>query len=324
MALFLRDEEVREVVAMEDMLEAIESMQRHFGRGEAYNLPRRKIIATGGMLSVMGGGLFHDGVLGVKTYTVVGGTYSFQVSLYDADTGKLLCYTQANRLGQLRTGATTGIAVKYLSNPGSATVGIIGTGNQAPTQLEAVSKVRRVNKVMAYSRDPERREAFARSTSDPLGVPVVAASSNEDAVRGCDIVICIAATMEPVVEGSWLAPGVTVVAAGPTTWRAQEVDAATLMQADKIFVDCRRAGPPGSRRHGRGSGPRALAVEPGSGAAPRSGRGHPGPGQHGANRLCKADGYRGSGRGRCQAGLRPGPGRRGGPGNGLVGSVAYD
>ena len=237
MALFLRDEEVRQVVTMEDMLEAIESMQRHFGRGEACNLPRRKIIAAGGTLSVMGGGLFHDGVLGVKTYTVVGGTYSFQVSLFDADTGKLLCYTQANRLGQLRTGATTGIAVKYLSNPGSATVGIIGTGNQAPTQLEAVSKVRSVNKVMAYSRNPERREAFARSTSDALGVPVVAASSHEDAVSGCDIVICIAATMEPVVQGSWLASGVTVVAAGPTTWRAQEVDAATLSRADKIFVD---------------------------------------------------------------------------------------
>ena len=60
------------------------------------------------MLSVMGGGLFYQGVLGVKTYTVVKGTYSFQVSLYDADTGQLLCYIQANRLGQLRTGATTG------------------------------------------------------------------------------------------------------------------------------------------------------------------------------------------------------------------------
>ena len=243
MPIFLRDEEVRQVVTMEDMLEAIESMQRHFGRGEAYNLPRRKIIASGGMLSVMGGGLFHDGVLGVKTYTVVGGTYSFQVSLYDADTGKLLCYTQANRLGQIRTGATTGIAVKYLSNPGSTTVGIIGTGHQAPTQLEAVSKVRSVNKVIAYSRNPERREAFATSTSDVLGVPVVAASSNEEAVSGCDIVICIAATMDPVVQGGWLDSGVTVVAAGPTTWRAQEVDAATLTRADKIFVDSAEQAP---------------------------------------------------------------------------------
>ena len=243
MALFLRDEEVRQVVTMEDMLDAIESMQRHFGRGEAYNLSRRKIIANGGMLSVMGGGLFHDGVLGVKTYTVVAGTYSFQVSLYDADTGKLLCYTQANRLGQLRTGATTGVAVKHLSNPGSATVGIIGTGNQASTQLEAVSKVRSVNKVLAYSRDPEKREAFAKSTSEALGISVAAASTNEDAVSGCDIVICIASTMEPVVQGSWLAPGVTVVGAGPTTWRAQEVDAATLTRADKIFVDSAEQAP---------------------------------------------------------------------------------
>ncbi|PKB79420.1 MAG: hypothetical protein BZY88_13335 [SAR202 cluster bacterium Io17-Chloro-G9] len=243
MALFLRDEEVRQIVTMEGMLEAIESMQGHFGRGHAYNLPRRKIIAPGGMLSVMGGGLFYDGVLGVKTYTVVAGTYSFQVSLYDAETGKLLCYTQANRLGQLRTGATSGVAVKYLSNPDSVTVGIIGTGNQASTQLEAVSRVRTVNKVLAYSRNQERREAFAKSTGDSLGISVAAASSNEEAVRGCDIVICIASTMEPVVQGNWLAPGVTVVGAGPTTWRAQEVDSDTLTRADKLFVDSTEQAP---------------------------------------------------------------------------------
>ena len=113
MALFLRDEEVNQSVTMEDMLEAIEEMQRRFGQGEVTNLARRKIIAPGGMLSVMGGGLFYDGILGVKTYTVVQGKYSFQVSVYDANTGELMCYTQANRLGQLRTGATTGVAVKH-------------------------------------------------------------------------------------------------------------------------------------------------------------------------------------------------------------------
>ena len=70
MALFLRDEEVSQILSMDDMLTAIESMQRHFGQGEAYNLARRKIVAPGGLLSVMGGGLFYEGVLGVKTYTV--------------------------------------------------------------------------------------------------------------------------------------------------------------------------------------------------------------------------------------------------------------
>jgi ornithine cyclodeaminase/alanine dehydrogenase len=185
----------------------------------------------------MGGGLFDQGLLGVKTYTVVKGQYSFQTSLYDAETGKQLLYTQANRLGQLRTGATTGVAVKYMSNPGAATVGIIGTGGQAPTQLEAVSKVRNVTKVKAYSRTAERRDAFAKSMTGSLGLEVEPASANEEAVRDCDIIICIAATMEPVVQGEWIKSGATVIGTGPTTWRAREVDDATLTRADKIFVD---------------------------------------------------------------------------------------
>ena len=237
MALFLKDEDVRQCVSMDEMLEAIESMQRHYGEGEAYNLARRKIIARGGMLSVMGGGLFYRGLLGVKTYTVVKGTYSFQVSLYDANTGKLLCYTQANRLGQLRTGATTGVAVRHLAKSDATTVGIIGTGGQAPTQLEAVTKVRNIKKITAYSRNEDRREAFARSMSDTLGIKVEAADSNQKAVEGSDIIICIAAATTPVLEGDWLTNGATVIAAGPTSWRHQEVDDATFAKADKIFVD---------------------------------------------------------------------------------------
>ncbi len=237
MTLFLRNEEVDQCVTMEAMLEAIETMQKRYGQGEAYNLGRRKIIADTGMLSVMGGGLFYDGVLGVKTYTVVRGSYSFQVSLYDASTGKLLCYLQANRLGQLRTGATTGVAVKHLSRNAPLQVGIIGTGGQAPTQLQAVAIVRDIAGVKAFSRNPERRAEFAARTSDSLGLKVKAADSNEDAVRDSDLVIGIAATAEPVVKGSWLKQGATVIGAGPTTWRVSEVDDETLARADKLFVD---------------------------------------------------------------------------------------
>ena len=237
MALFLKDEDVAQCVTMDGMLEAIETMQRQYGDGQAHNMTRRKIIADSGMLSVMGGGLFHQGLLGVKTYTVVKGAYSFQVSLYDANTGELLLYTQANRLGQLRTGATTGVAVKHLANPGDATVGIIGTGGQAPTQLEALSKVRGIKKIKAYSRTQERREEFACRMTDTMGVEVSAVASNEDAVRDCDIVLCIAATMDPVVEGAWLKDGSTLIGAGPTTWRAREVDEAVITRAGKLIVD---------------------------------------------------------------------------------------
>ena len=237
MALFLKDEDVNHCLSMADMLEAIETMQRRFGQGAAYNLARRKIVAEGGLLSVMGGGLFYDKVLGVKTYTVVSGKYSFQVSLYDATTGELLYYTQANRLGQLRTGATTGVAVKYLSNADSATLGIIGTGYQAPTQLEAICQVRGIKEIRAFSRTAKHRESFAKNMSDSLGIKVTPVDSDEQAVTGSDIVVCIAANMEPVLKGEWLSAGTTVVGAGPTTWRAREVDDDVLTRADKIFVD---------------------------------------------------------------------------------------
>ena len=237
MALFLRDEDVNRCLSMEDMLEAIETMQRRFGQGAASNLARRKIIGEGGLLSVMGGGLFYDKVFGVKTYTVVSGKYSFQVSLYDADTGELLCYTQANRLGQLRTGATTGVAVKYLSNSDSATLGIIGTGYQAPTQLEAICQVRGIKEIRAFSPTSEHRESFGQIMSNSLGVKVIPAESSEQAVKGSDIVVCIAATLETVLRGEWLSAGATAIAAGPTTWRAREVDDQVLTRADKIFVD---------------------------------------------------------------------------------------
>ncbi len=237
MTLFLRDEHVTQCVTMYEMLASIENMQARYGQGEAYNLGRRKIIADTGMLSVMGGGLYFEGVLGVKTYTVVRGSYSFQVSLYDAATGELLCYTQANRLGQLRTGATTGVTVKHLANDGPLTVGIIGTGGQAPTQLQAVASVRDLAGVKAFSRNAERRADFAARMSDSLGVSVNATETNEEAVRDCDVVIGIAATMEPVIQGDWLKQGATVIGAGPTTWRASEVDEKTLTRADKLFVD---------------------------------------------------------------------------------------
>jgi ornithine cyclodeaminase/alanine dehydrogenase-like protein (mu-crystallin family) len=168
---------------------------------------------------------------------VVKGKYSFHVSLYDAETGALLCFTQANRLGQLRTGATTGVAAKFLAKPDSGTAGVIGTGNQALTQLEALKATAGVKRVKAYSRTPERREAFARTAAEALGIEVTAVDSAEAAVRDTDVVVCIAATMEPVVQGEWLSGGTTLIAAGPTTWRAREVDDAALTRANRHVID---------------------------------------------------------------------------------------
>lgn len=237
MALFLTDADVDRCITLAEMIPAIAEMQAHFGQGQAVNLTRRRVATPGGYLAVMGGALDYAGVLGVKTFTHTRSGYSFQVSLYDAATGALLLYTQANRLGQLRTGATTGVAVRHLANPGPLQVGIIGTGNQAGDQLRAVCAVREVSAVRAFSRNPDNRQAFAERMTADLGLPVRAAASNRDAVADCDVVIAIAAAQTPVVQGEWLSAGATVIGAGPTLRRFREVDDATIAGAHRHFVD---------------------------------------------------------------------------------------
>ena len=237
MARFLTDADVDGCVGLDHVLPAIEEMQANYGNGAAANLTRRRIASPGGYLAVMGGALLYDGFFGLKTFTHTENGYSFQVSLYDADTGRLLLYTQANRLGQLRTGASTAVAVKHLANPDGTRLGIIGTGNQAGDQLRAAVKVQDIAEIHAYSRNPANRQAFADHMTDELGIPVTASDSNRDAVAGCDIVIGIASAETPVVLGEWLSPGATVIGAGPTSLRHQEVDAATLIKANRRFVD---------------------------------------------------------------------------------------
>lgn len=237
MARFLTDADVNGCAGLDDMLPAIEAMLVNYGNGEAANLTRRRIATPGGYLAVMGGAIMHDGVFGVKTFTHTQNGYSFQVSLYDGDSGELLLYTQANRLGQLRTGATTAIAIKHLANPNGTRLGIIGTGNQAGDQLRAATRVRNIAEIHAFSRDPDNRQAFATRMTDDLGIPVIAAASNRDAVADCHVVIAIASAQTPVVEGEWISPGTTVIGAGPTLRRYREVDDSTLVRANRRFVD---------------------------------------------------------------------------------------
>lgn len=237
MALFLTDADVDRCVGLSEMLPAIAEMLAGYGRGDAANLTRRKVTTPDGYLAVMGGALHYGDVFGVKTFTHTHNGYSFQVSLYDAVSGRLLLYAQANRLGQLRTGATTGAALSHLANADVPRLGIIGTGNQAGDQLRAACAVREVGEIYAYSRNPQNRRGFAARMAAELGRPVIPAEDNRAAVADCAVVIGIAPAVEPVVRGEWLAGGATVIGAGPTSPRSREVDDATLVKADRRFVD---------------------------------------------------------------------------------------
>jgi ornithine cyclodeaminase/alanine dehydrogenase-like protein (mu-crystallin family) len=137
----------------------------------------------------------------------------------------------------MRTGAASAIATKFLARQDARIVGIVGTGLQARTQLEAVAAVRKLERIRAFGRNPERRAQFCREMSEKLSLPVEPAASAEEAVRGADIVIAATTATASVVLGKWLAPGTHVNAIGANFPQKRELDDEAISRAALIAVD---------------------------------------------------------------------------------------
>src|SRR5438270_8869686 len=155
--LLLTEDDVRRLLTMDDALVAVETGLRRLALDEAENVPRSRCRTDHVMLHVLSAAAKGVGYLGYKAYTTSKSGARFHVALFDGRTGELLSLMEADYLGQVRTGAASGVATKYLARPDASTVGIFGTGKQAKTQIEAVCAVRPVKRVHVYSRSKENR-----------------------------------------------------------------------------------------------------------------------------------------------------------------------
>jgi ornithine cyclodeaminase/alanine dehydrogenase-like protein (mu-crystallin family) len=173
----------------------------------------------------------------MKVYTASRTDIRFIVLLFHAETGALLALIQADHLGRLRTGAASGVATKFLARGTASRVGLIGTGRQARTQLEAVAKVRSLTGAKVYGRDRERQHAFCQEMSARLGVPVEPAGTAEEASRFGEVVITATNSRDPVVRGNWLLPGTHVNAVGANQASRRELDHVAVSKASLIAVD---------------------------------------------------------------------------------------
>ncbi len=239
MALFLNESEVSELLPVAECIDVLEKAFRYAADGLAENVPRSRIRLPQGFLHFMAAACIGPDLsgFGYKAYSTFPGGGKFLVMLYDPETGGLLSVMESGALGQIRTGAASGLATRYMARVDAAQVGIIGTGFQAQTQLEAVCAVRGVKTVRAFSRNSEKREAFAATMSERLGIEVVPAGSAEECVRGADVAITITSSREPVLNGEWLAQGALVNAAGGNHWMRREVDQVVVERAGLIVVD---------------------------------------------------------------------------------------
>ena len=237
MALYLTEADVRELLPMDRAIECVEESFRAWARGGALNRPRQRIFLPGLSLHYMAAAWQEENLIGVKIYTVSRSGFRFLVLLYDAGSGEWLALIEADHLGRIRTGAASGVATKWLARAEASRVGVVGSGRQARTQLEAVAKVRKVIEVKVYSRDPARRAEFARVMAGCLGVTVRAATSAEEAVSFAQVVITATNASVPVVRGDWLPPGTHVNAIGANMPERREVDDGTLARAALVAVD---------------------------------------------------------------------------------------
>ncbi len=222
---------------MPDALVAVEEAFRALGKGEAVNRPRQRMQMPSSTISVMLAGWGARGYFGFKAYAASRAGIYFWFHLFDAKSGQLVAVMQADRLGQQRTGAASGVATKYLARPDASTVGIIGTGWQAESQIEAVCAVRSIRRIRCHSRDASSRQAFARKMSSRLGIEVRAARSSEEAITDSDIVVAATTAREPVVLGKWLRPGSHVNAIGANRIEARELDDEAIRRSALITVD---------------------------------------------------------------------------------------
>ncbi|HXJ05555.1 MAG TPA: ornithine cyclodeaminase family protein [Candidatus Acidoferrum sp.] len=238
MALHISESEVRAVLTMPMAIEAVERISRKQASGEAVVHPRRRFeLPGGGFFHYMAAADFSAGYVAMKQYTYVKGKIRFLVPLYEMPTGDLVALIEADYMGQLRTGAASGVATKYLARENSRVAAIIGTGGQARTQLEAIACVRNLKSARVYGRDAAKRDRFSKEMSEKLGFSVGSASSSSEAVHGADILCTATTAASPVVSGADLAPGVHINAIGANHAHKRELDEDAVESADVIVVD---------------------------------------------------------------------------------------
>jgi ornithine cyclodeaminase/alanine dehydrogenase-like protein (mu-crystallin family) len=239
MVLYLSNADLAPLI---DMGECVAALEAAFAQwSDAHNLARRRMPVAKTALNVLAGALPGGDIFGLRT--TVYGMDANTLTLYSATAGTAIAIMACGPISTTRTGAASGVATKHLARPDAKIVGIVGAGKTAREQLAAIAVARPLKTIRVYSRDKDKRAAFAADVSKRLNVEAVPADSAEAALAGADIVVTATNSPEPVVKGAWLQPGQHINAIGANALDRREVDNAGYLKADLICIDHKEQGP---------------------------------------------------------------------------------
>ena len=233
MPLYLTEADVDALLTPADAVAAVEGSFRRLAAGAVENRPRERLRLEDGALAYMAAADHELGLAGVKTYAALTERTPFVVVLFDTEAATTAAVIEADRLGQLRTGAASGVAAKYLARSGAASLGVIGCGWQARSQVACIREaLPSLGRVVAWCRTPERLDEFCRETGADAG------DSARDPAA-CDVVVTVTTSKDPVLRGEWLRPGALVCAVGANRPSARELDNVVLERAAFVCCDSR-------------------------------------------------------------------------------------
>ena len=237
MALFLSENDVKNLLTVDMALEGVESAHRDLALGQALDTPRARTRLPQTALHILQGGLPAQGIVGYKAYTSNRSGNRFLVHLFDAASGELQAIIEADYLGMMRTGAASGIAARWLARPDSSVAGVFGAGWQAEGHIRAICATLPLQQVKVYSRQAEKLTAFCQRLSALTGVAVVPAASPEAVVRGSDVIGTVTTAARPLFDAEWLEPGTHINAAGSNALIRQELSEAAVRRCNLVTVD---------------------------------------------------------------------------------------
>ncbi|MEP6893117.1 MAG: ornithine cyclodeaminase family protein [Gaiellaceae bacterium] len=224
---FITEDDVARLLTPAEAVAAVEDSFRRLAAATIENVPRYRVRLEPGALAVMSAVDRERGLACVKTYAVTQDGIGFVVVLFDGAEPRVI---EADMLGRLRTGAASAVAVKHLARPGARTLGVIGCGTQARTQVACIREVLpELEQVVAYCRNEKSLAKFCKEVGAEPG------ESHRDPAAQ-DVVVTITTSRDPVLRGEWLQPGALVCAAGANIPQARELDNAVLERA--AFVCC--------------------------------------------------------------------------------------
>jgi alanine dehydrogenase len=231
LTLYLSEEDVQELLALSDAVEAVEASFVRMAAGAVELAPRRRLGLAEGRLADMAASDVELGYAGIKSYAGFAEGTAFVVALFAVDRPELIAVIEADHLGRLRTGAASAVAAKHLAREGATSLGVIGCGTQAETQVKCIrAAVPAIERVVAHCRTERNLLAFCER------VGVEPAESNREAAEQ-DVVVTITTSRDPVLRGEWLRPGALVCAAGANNPAARELDNVVLERASFVCCD---------------------------------------------------------------------------------------